>query len=275
MYKYRKIGLVIGIGVLAAFVLIAIFSPVLAPYDPYKITGAPLEEPNRNHLLGTNNMGQDIFSRLLCGTRATLIVGFGGALLMVLIGTCVGIISGYYGGKIDELLTRAVDVVMALPMFPLLIMLAMFLKPSILTLIFLMGILGWTGCARIIRSQVLLFSESNFISGAKAIGASDIYIMVKHVFPNILPLVLVKFVFATQDCMLMEVGLGFLGLGDPFMIDWGQMINRAYIKGGFALGLWWWLLPPGFSIAFLSLAVASVGHSFENEINPRLRRMIL
>ena len=212
MYRYRKIGLAISISVLAAFVLIAIFSPVLAPYDPYKIVGAPLEEPSRNHPLGTNNMGQDIFSRLLCGTRATLIVGFGGALLIVLIGTCVGIISGYYGGKIDELLTRAVDVVMALPMFPLLIMLAMFLKPSILTLIFLMGILGWTGCARIIRSQVLPFSESNFISGVKAIGASDIYIMVKHVFPNILPLVLVKFVFATQDCMLMEVGLGFLGL---------------------------------------------------------------
>ena len=275
MYSYKKITLTLGISVLAVFVMIATFSSVIAPYDPYKISGTPLEEPNRTHILGTNDIGQDIFSRLVYGTRATLLVGFGGALLIVLIGTGVGIISGYYGGIIDELLTRAVDVVMALPMFPLLIMLAMFLKPSILTIIFLMGILCWTGCARIIRSQVLLFSKSDFICEAKAIGARDLYVMVKHIFPNILLLVLVTFVFAAQDCLLMEVGLGFLGLGDPSMIDWGQMINRAYNNGGFALGLWWWLLPPGFSIALLSLAVSLVGHSFENEINPRLRRMVV
>ena len=270
----RKKTFVIGIGILVAFSIIAIFSSLLTPYDPYKIIETPLEKPNKNHVLGTNALGQDIFSRLIFGTRATLLIGFIGALVSISIGTFVGTVSGYYGGKIDEFITRSIDIIMTIPMFPLLLVLSIFLTPSMLGISVLMGILGWAGFSRIIRSQVLSLSEYNFIYGVRAIGARDSYIMTKHILPNILPLVVVKFVFAAQNYMLMGVGLGFLGLGDPSMIDWGQMINCAYTNGGFALGMWWWLLPPGLSIAFLSIAVSLVGYSFEDEINPRLRRMV-
>jgi ABC-type dipeptide/oligopeptide/nickel transport system permease subunit len=146
---------------------------LFTPYDPHKIIETPLEKPNGNHVLGTNDLGQDIFSRLLYGTRATLLIGFIDALVSISIGTFIGTVSGYYGGKIDEFITRAIDVLMAIPMFPLLLVLVIFLTPSMLVISILMGILGWAGLARIIRSQVLSLSESNFVYGIRAIGATD------------------------------------------------------------------------------------------------------
>ena len=270
----RNVAFTISIYILVAFSIIAIFSPLLTPYDPYKITGTPLEKPSMGHILGTNDLGQDIFSRLIYGTGITLLVGFIGGGLAILIGTFVGIVSGYYGGIMDEIITRGIDLLMVIPMFPLLLVLASFLEVSMTRISILMGILGWTMFARVIRSHVLSLSEYNFIYGAKAMGASDSCIMIKHILPNILPLIIVKFVFAVQTYMIMGVGLGFLGLGDPTTISWGQMINRAYTNGGFALGMWWWLLPPGLIIAFLSIALSLGGYSLEDKINPRLRREI-
>ena len=271
----RKATLITSIVILVVSIFIAIFPSILTSHDPCTIIGSPLKGPDEDHILGTNDLGQDIFTRLVYGTRATLFMGFFGASLTILIGTCIGIISGYYGGIIDEFITRAIDVIMTIPMFPLLLVLVMFLEPSIWTITILMGILGGAGPVRIIRSQVLSLSESNFVYGVKAIGAGDAYVMIMYIFLNILPLVIVKFVFAAQNYMLLGVGLGFLGIGDPNVVDWGQMINRAYSNGGFAMGLWWWLLPPGLSVVVLSLAIFLFGYSFEERLNPRLRRGVL
>ncbi|MFY1112428.1 MAG: ABC transporter permease [Methanosarcinaceae archaeon] len=273
--NFRKITLIISLSILSISFLAAFFAPWIAFYPPDEFSGSPLERPGATHLLGTNDLGQDLFSRLIYGTRATLIIGFLGALVSGVIATGIGMLAGYYGGFLDECICRFIDVIMTVPTFPLLLVLSIFLNPGIYTLSFLMGVLGGTHGIRVIRSQVLSLSESNFIYGTRALGVGDFYIILVHVFPNILPLVLVQLVFSAQKYMLMGVGLGFLGIVDPSVIDWGQMINRAYSSGGFALGLWWWLLPPGLSVTVLSVSFALFGYSFEEKINPRLEGVFL
>lgn len=269
----RKAVLIASLGVILAYCVVALLAPVIAPYDPHAITGAPLCPPDQDHLLGTNDLAQDIFSRLVWGTRATLLLGFVGATIAVVLGTAVGIISGYYGGLIDEAVMRLIDVAMTIPIFPLLLILTMFFRPGIYITAVLMGLLGSFQGVRVIRSQVLSLAVADFVTGTKALGARDGYIMVRHILPNVLPLAGVKFVFSAQHFMLLGIGLGFLGIGDPSVVDWGQMINRASQNGAIILGLWWWLIPPGLAVTFISLALAGFGYACEDEINPRLRLM--
>lgn len=267
----RKIVLAASLSIILAYCVVALLAPVIAPYDPHAITGAPLSSPDQDHLLGTNDLAQDIFSRLIWGTRATLLLGFVGATIAVVLGTAVGIISGYYGGLIDEAVMRLIDVAMTIPIFPLLLILTMFFRPGIYITAVLMGLLGSFQGVRVIRSQVLSLAVADFVTGAKALGARDRYIMGRHILPNVLPLAGVKFVFSAQHFMLIGIGLGFLGIGDPSVVDWGQMINRASQNGAIILGLWWWLIPPGLAVTLISLALAWLGYACEDEINPRLR----
>jgi peptide/nickel transport system permease protein len=256
--------------VLLLYIAVAIFAPYLAPYDPLAITGKPFTPPCKEHPLGTNATGQDILSQLIYGTRVTLLVGFGAAVISCSISTGIGLLSGYYGGVFDEAVMRVIDIFMTIPLFPLLLVLTLFFSPGIYTVAILMGVLGSTHGVRVVRSQVLELRQANFIEGARAIGVTDFRIMTRHILPNILPVVMVKFVSSVQHYLLMGVGLSFLGLGDPAVIDWGQMIQEAYSSGGFALGLWWWLLPPGLAVVGISLALALLGYSSEEDINPRI-----
>src|SRR5208337_2784044 len=241
----RKPILWISLAVLCVFIGIALAAPLIAPLGPTAITGKPLQPPDTRHLLGTNNIGQDIFAQLVFGARITLLFGFFSALFSVLISTSVGIVIGYYGGLVDEIVCRAIDIFMPIPMFVLLIVLTTFFSPQILEVSLLMGFLGSIYGIRIIRSQVLSIARMNYVEGAKAIGASDFHIMYRHILPNVMPLVMVKFVSASQHLLVMGVGLSFIGLWDTSIIDWGTMIQNAYSQGGLALGLWWWILPPG------------------------------
>lgn len=264
--------LIASLVLLGMCILLAVSCPLLTPFSPSEISGRPLQEPCKEHLLGTNDLGQDIFSRLLYGTRATMALGLLGALFSVSLSTALGMISAYYGGWPDEVISRGVDILMTVPGFPLLLVAAIFFSPNIFTIAGLMGLLGGLQGIRIIRSQVLSLVEAEFVQGARVLGSSDHYIIVRHILPNILTLAIVSFVFAAQRFMLMGVGLGFLGLGDPAVIDWGQMINRAYSNGGFAMGMWWWLIPPGLAVVLLSMILAMIGYSLEDELNPRLRK---
>jgi peptide/nickel transport system permease protein len=256
--------------VLLAYIAVAVFAPWLAPDDPMAVTGRPFMPPDKDHPLGTNATGQDILSQLIYGTRVTLLVGFGAALISCTLSTGAGILTGYYGGVVDEVAMRAIDIFMTIPLFPLLLVLTLFFSPGIFTMGILMGVLGSAHGVRVVRSQVMAIRKAHYIEGARAIGAGDIHIMTRHVLPNILPVVTVKFVSSAQHYLLMGVGLSFLGLGDPMVIDWGQMIQAAYSSGGFALGLWWWLLPPGLAVVGISLALALLGYSTEGDINPRI-----
>jgi peptide/nickel transport system permease protein len=266
----RKTILRVSVAVLCAYFAIALCAPLLTPFGPAEISGKPFQAPGNAHPLGTNDLGQDIFSQLLFGARITLLFGFCSALLSVSISTSIGIVIGYYGGLADEIVSRAIDIFMPIPMFPMLIVLTVFFSPGVLQISLLMGILGSIHGIRIIRSQVLSLSQTNFVEGARAIGASDFHIMSRHILPNIMPLVMVKFVSSSQHLLVMGVGLSFIGLWDTTTVDWGTMIQNSYSSGGMSLGLWWWLLPPGIAVIGISLALAMIGYSLEEKFNPRV-----
>ncbi|MFA6653458.1 MAG: ABC transporter permease [Candidatus Delongbacteria bacterium] len=269
----HNVALYLSLGVILVYCAIALFAPVIAPFDPFAMSGSPLAPPDATHLLGTNDLAQDIFSRLIWGTRATLILGFLGAAVSVVMDTIIGIVAGYYGGRVDEAVMRFVDVMMTIPAFPLLLVVTIFFRPGIYVTAVIMGLFGGLNGVRIIRSQVLTLAVSDFVVGTKALGAGDGYIMGRHILPNILPLVGVKFVTSAQHFMLVGIGLGFLGIGDQNLVDWGQMIERASQNGGIILGLWWWLIPPGLAVTVISLALAWFAYAWEERINPRFQVM--
>jgi peptide/nickel transport system permease protein len=173
---------------------VAVCAPLLAPYNPSAIIGPPLIHPDSEYPLGTNATGQDILSQLIYGTRVTLLVGFSAAIISCTISTFLGVETGYYGGTFDEVLMRIIDIAMTIPLFPLLLVLTLFFTPGIFTTAVLMGVLGSTHGIRVIRSQVMSIRHATFIEGARAIGAIDHQIMFRHILPNIMPLVTVKFV---------------------------------------------------------------------------------
>jgi peptide/nickel transport system permease protein len=266
----RRFILWASVAILCVYFAIALCAPLITPFGPTEITGKTLQPPGDGHPLGTNNLGQDIFSQLVYGARVTLLFGFCSALLSVMISTTVGIVIGYYGGLLDEIVSRSIDIFMPIPLFPLLIVLTTFFSPGVLQVSLLMGILSSVYGIRIIRVQALTLTQASFVEGARAIGATDFHIMTRHILPNVMPVVMVKFVSSSQHLLVMGVGLSFIGLWDTTTVDWGTMIQNSYSSGGLALGLWWWLLPPGIAVVGISLALAMIGYSFEEKFNPRV-----
>jgi peptide/nickel transport system permease protein len=252
-----------GVVVLAAFLVLCFTAPYLLDNGPTDIVASPLNPPDGSHWLGTNELGQDLLSRVLMGGRNSIVVGLLGAGLATVIGTVLGMVSGYFGGRTDQLLSRLIDVVIAVPVFPLLIILSAYYSLSLYELGLVMGMVGWCSCARIIRAQALSLSEWPFVQGVRAMGASHLYILGHYILPFVLPLSLVKFIFGLQGYLLMGVGLGFIGLGDAQTIDWGWMLNHAFTSGGLSMGCWWWFLAPVGAIVITSLSIAMLGYSLE------------
>ena len=223
-------------------------------------------------LLGTDSNGGDLFAELLWGARTSLFVGLVAALIGISLGLLVGLVAGYKTGLVDEALMRFTDMMLVLPALPLLLVLIAVLGPNILNIIILIGFLGWMGFARVIRSQVLSLKERPFIEAARAAGAGTRRILATHVFPNVVSLTYVNLALAVPGAILTEAALSFLGLGDPVAISWGQIISNAQTAN--ALNDWWWILPPGIAIAFVSLSFVLIGYALDEIFNPKLRRRL-
>jgi peptide/nickel transport system permease protein len=236
-----------GLAIITCLVLVAIFAPCIAPYDP-TITGTSYQGISSAHLLGTNDMGQDVFSELLYASRVSLAVGFLSAAISLAIGVAVGLFSGYYRGWVEELLMGTTDVFLLIPGLPLMIALAAYLSPSMWNIIWVVGLLWWCSMARVVHSRVLQVREMQFVESTRALGYSSLYILFKHVLVNTKDLIFAKFALAVASAMISEASLSFLGLGDPLNISWGEMIHFAFSRGGFANDMWWWYLPPGLMI---------------------------
>jgi peptide/nickel transport system ATP-binding protein/peptide/nickel transport system permease protein len=263
----------IGLIIVAALVLVAIFAPVLAPYDPTERVGRPFATPSAEHPLGTNDIGQDLLSELIFGTRVSLTVGLVAATVALLIGTTVGIVAGFYPRLLGSVLMRIVDIVLILPFLPLLIILAAYLGRSLLNTVLVIGILIWAGSARVIRSQVLSLTQRDYVVAARAMGARDLHIIVKHILPLTFLLAIGEFVQATAGAILLEASLSFLGLGDPLQKSWGAILYWAQVRGAFLTPAWqWWVLPPGLMIMAAALGFALIGFALEQRVNPRLRQ---
>jgi peptide/nickel transport system permease protein len=271
-----KIGL-IGFMVFSLFVLVALLAPVLAPYDPsakhYDASGRlmKLQPPSKEHVLGTTILGRDVFSQLIWGARPALIIGIATAIGVILIGVNVGLISGYYGGWIDNLLMRITDMFMGVPFLPFLIVVLSLTGKSLWTITFAMVIIMWRSTARVIRSQVLSLRERPFVDAARISGAGSVKIIYLEIAPNIVPIALVNVAFSLAWAIITEASLGFLGFGDPRVLSWGSIIYEAFASE-MSYKAWWWVIPPGGAIMLLVTAVYFVGRAYEEMINPRLMR---
>jgi peptide/nickel transport system permease protein len=272
--RRSRMGL-IGFIMLLVVVVMAVFAPLLAPYDPYKPVRARVDtiyaRPNAEHPLGTDDGGKDVLSAFIYGARVSLIVGFAASLISLVIGGLIGLVAGYYGGRLGATLMRLTDIFLVIPDLPLIVVMVALLGPSLRNIILAIGILGWTTEARIVRSQVISVKERQFVTRAKAIGASNPHIIRRHIFPLVLPLMLANSVLVISLAILNEATLAFLGLGDPTTISWGSMLHFAFGRGAISAGAWWALVPPGAGIVWVVLGWTLLGYVLEEVANPRLR----
>lgn len=232
-----------GIGILCFFTLLALFAPWLAPYDPTEM-GEAFLQPTFSHWLGTNDIGEDILSELIYGSRVSLVIGVVSACIIMVIGTGLGIISCYYGGKIDSLIMGICNIVIVLPALPLILLLIAFINAGLTNIILVICITSWASFARIVRSQVLKIRELPFIQMEQVLGLSDLKILVFHVLPNIKDLVMMKGCLAVITAMMTEAGLSFLGIGVAGQKSWGGILHYAFFRDGVLNNFWWWYMPP-------------------------------
>lgn len=266
----------IGALIYVFFILIAVFAPFIAPYDPLEVIqedGYWLanELPSGRFLLGTTNIGRDIFSQLVYGSRTALLVGFSAAIAVAIIGTVVGLVAGYNGGWVDSGLMSLADVAFGIPFLPLVIVLVAFFEPSIWNIVLAMALLLWRDTGRVIRSQVLIVKERAFVSAAKVSGASTRRIILLYVTPSILPLSFLYGSLAIGWAILTEASVSFLGFGDPDVVSWGYMLQDAYNSQSMSRGAYWWIIPPGLCIMLTVMAGFFIGRGYEEVLFPRLR----
>jgi peptide/nickel transport system permease protein len=257
----------LGIFVLIVMLSLAIFPTAIAPYDSTERVALPLQKPSQENILGTNDLGQDLFSELIAGTRASLFTGIIVSFLAVLIGTIVGIASGYLGGWMDSFLMRLTDLILVLPFLPLVILISVYLGPSQRNIIIVLAIFFWAGPARLIRARVLSTRTDTYIEAARALGASPLEIMIRHLISAVRPLALVQVVLVASASILAESSLSFLGLGDPSGKSWGTMLYFARASGAFLSEAWkWWVLPTGLMITLAVLSLGLIGYSLEQRM---------
>ncbi len=271
--RRNRIGFVGLVLVLLALGM-AVFAPFLAPYDPKQPVQVTIDDiyapPSPEHWLGTDDAGKDVLSNFMYGSRVSLTVGFFASFIAIFIGGTIGITAGFYGGRVENTLMRLTDIMLVIPDLPLAVVLVAITKPSLLNIIFVIGILGWTSTARLVRSQTLSVKERKFVLRAKSIGAGNMYIIRRHMLPLVLPLMVANTVLVISLAILQESTLSFLGLSDPTTLSWGQMLNFAFTRGAMSAGAWWALVPPGFGIVWVVLGCTLLGHGLEQILNPRL-----
>lgn len=273
IYRQNTMGL-IGFVILLTFTLMAIFGPYIVRINTMVIDGVSqvMHPPTAEFWLGTDELGKDVFSGVIIGSRVSLLVGVAATAISMVIGSVIGIVSGYYGKRVDVLLMRFTDVFLVIPWLPLMLVMAALLGPSLGNIIFVIGITGWAGTARIIRSQTLSVKERPYVERARAIGSRDTHIMIFHILPNVFPLIFANTVLVAAIAILSETTLSFLGMGDPTRVTWGMMLHFAFSMGAVSHGAWWWLLPPGLCVVLVVLGFTFIGYALDEVLNPKLRR---
>ncbi|MFH5797972.1 ABC transporter permease [Haladaptatus sp. CMAA 1911] len=272
---------VVAMCILAFFGIVAAFAPYIAPYGPKErlmvnALFAKWIKPSflggqGDYILGTTAQGYDIFSQLVYGARPAIMVGLVAAVMTVGLGTLVGLVSGYYGGYVDDVLMRLVDFVYGLPLLPTVIVLVTVLGPGLENIVLAFVLLQWRTSARVIRALVLSLRERSFVKAAKISGASNWRIISRHIAPNVLPMAFLYGAFAIAWAILTEAGVSFLGLGDPSSVSWGMMLQSARVYSAMTEGTWWWFVPPGVCIALVVISGFLIGRGYEEIVNPELQ----
>jgi peptide/nickel transport system permease protein len=259
-----------GVIIIGAILLLIIIGPFVIPYGPYQSNFNLINSPpSLAHPLGTEYLGRDVLSQLVWGAQSSLLVGVGGAVGAVLIGTIIGMFAGYFRW-LEGLLTGLTDIVMIFPAVPLIVLLGTLRPVSDSYLIIILSVVLWPPIARSIRSQVLSVKVLPYVEVAKMSGMSDIEIVYKVIFPAVAAIIFAYFVLTVAACVVLVTGLQFLGVGNPDIVSWGSMIYWAQ-HFGFYAEAWWWIVAPGAVITLFTVGLAMIGYSIEEVMNPRLR----
>jgi peptide/nickel transport system permease protein len=263
---------VVGLVILVALVLVAVLAPYITPHDPNAIMTTFEDKPSAKHWLGLDQVGRDVFSRLLVASRISLSVGVVAVGIYVTIGTLLGAIAGFYGGWIDLCLTRLADMFLSFPQIMLVLVIVSMVGPSIWNIMVVLGLLGWPPIFRIVRGQFLTVREQDFVQAGRALGAKDRRLIFKHVLPNSFGPILVAATFGTAQAILTEASLSFLGLGvQPPQSSWGNLLIQAQSISVIERQPWLWV-PPGVMIFLSVLAINFVGDGLRDALDPRLKR---
>jgi peptide/nickel transport system permease protein len=273
LFRGHRSGLV-GLVILGFFVVVALAAPLLADPEGLKVTkatGGVLESPSSEFWLGTDENGRSVLTMLIWGTRISLLVGLLATAISMVIGTFVGLISGFFEGWTARLLYRVTEWFLVIPFLPLAIILAVVLGRSLLNIAVVIGVTSWPATALLIRSQTLSVKERPYLERARLLGAGRWHQMTRHVLPNVTPMIFANTTLTVAVAILSETTLSFLGLGDPTRVSWGSMLEGAFAVGAMTTGSWWYIVPPGVCVVLVVLAFTLIGQALEEIFNPRLR----
>ncbi len=275
-FRKNKMGMA-GLIILGFFFFIAIFAPLLvsrcylSPTCPQN--GIALQPPTANYpfWFGTDDLGRPVLALTFYGARISLLVGLIGTFMTMVIGTLVGLIAGYRGGWVEKILMSFTDWILVIPFLPLAIVLATLLGPSFITITVVIAVTSWPSTARIIRAEVLSLKTRGYVERSRALGAKDRVLVIKHILPNVAPLVFANTILIVAVVILSESTLAFLGLGDPLHASWGKLLEDAFGGGATYAGNWWWIIPPGLCIVLVVLSFTMIGYALDDILNPKLR----
>ncbi len=274
VFRNNRQGFV-GLLLLAVFTVIAVTSPLIvdpADIEPALATGKPNSSPYWGYPLGTDNFGRSVLSLIIVGARISLLVGVTATFIAVVLGSTIGLVSGYYGGtRIDTGLNALTNWFLVIPWLVLAIVLASILGATVWIIILVIGITSWATTARLVRAQTLSVRERPYVERARVLGASDWTILTRHILPNVSPVIFSNAILTVAVAILTETTLSILGLGDATAISWGVIIEQAFAAGAMTNGYWWWMIPPGVMIVLVTLAFTMCGYALDEVMNPRLR----
>ncbi|MCX6013704.1 MAG: ABC transporter permease [Chloroflexi bacterium] len=262
---------VIGLVLFAIMVIFTLLAPVLRTYNPYENSYDILKAPSLAHWFGTDTLGRDLYSVLLYAGRNSLFVGVVTATIVISFSTLVGLLAGYFGGIVDEILMRTADVLQVLPRLPLMIVMASMIGPSLGTIILVIAVLGWAQPARQIRALTMSLKNYDYVESTKMSGGSGLHIIFHHIFPNVSGVVVAHYVTEVVNIILLESGLSFLGLGDPLRFTWGQVLHVAQTNAAFSGGYWWWWMPTGLCITIVCFSLAFIGTTLNDRFVLKLK----
>jgi peptide/nickel transport system permease protein len=264
----------VGLVILAVFGLLALLAPVITDPETLTLSGAPggvLEPPSWEFPLGTDDKGRSVLTLIIWGARVSLVVGLIATGISMIIGTLIGLLSGYFGGKTGAFLFRFTEWFLVIPFLPLAIVLATILGASLFTIALVIGVTSWPGTSLLIRAQTLSIRERAYIERARVLGAGRWHQISHHILPNVMPMVFANTTLTVSIAILSETTLSFLGLGDPTRISWGSMLDDAYSVGAITTGSWWFIVPPGVCVVLVVLSFTLVGQALEDVLDPRLK----
>lgn len=269
--KKNKLALA-SIVILTLFIVLSILAPLIAPYEIDEIDLDNIEaSPSTDHILGTDDLGRDVLSRILYGGRVSLTVGIVASIMQITIGVSLGAIAGYFGGIVDSVIMRIVDIIMCFPFFIIAIAMAAVLGPSMSNIIIIVGILYWTRVARIVRAEVLSLKEREYVESARAFGLNSWEIIISHILPNVMAPVLVYATLAIANGILTEASLSFLGMGvKPTIPSWGNMLSAAQSMRVLK-SKWWMWMPPGTMVLLTVLSINFLGDGLRDALDPKLK----